>query len=670
MAATRWGIVGPGAIAHNFADGLKEAASGALVAIASHSAERRAGFGDRYAIAQDMRFSDYGSLMNCPDVDAVYISTPHPFHASLAIEAMRAGKAVLVEKPAGLGAGEVTAMTEVATQQDVFFMEAYMYRCHPQIARMIEIIRSGEIGEVTHIRAAFGFDAPFDSRSRLYDPKLGGGAILDVGGYPMSLARLVAGVANGKDWANPTNLRGTGIMAESGVDAVAHAVMSFDGGIIAEIAVAVARNMDNSATITGTKGSITLADPWTPGRNAGPSDTTIAVTVGDETRVEELRHKEHLFTFEAECASVAIASGDKHAPFPAMSPSESIANNTCLDMWRAEVGYVTHNATVAGNRRIDGVLPQGLPQIPKVAVEGVDAPISNLIMGCDNRDNVADGAIVWDAFMEAGGNCFDTAFIYGGGNHEMVLGQWIKARGVEKDVMVVGKGAHSPYCTPRTIETQLMVSLERMGLSRVPIYIMHRDNLDVPVGEFVEALNALRDKGLIGAFGGSNWTTSRIIQANNYAAKNGLEPMRVLNNNLSLAVMERAIWDGCITSNSAETLAFLRETNTCHISWSSQARGFFLPAELRDRLPADIGPDACFGSAANEERRRRAEVLADELGVTPFNIATAWVLAQSFPSLAVIGPRSPGEIISTLPALNLSLSPVDVAWLNLEADLR
>jgi predicted dehydrogenase/aryl-alcohol dehydrogenase-like predicted oxidoreductase len=670
MAGTRWGIIGPGAIAHNFADGLREAASGSLVAIASRNADRRASFGDAYAIAQDMRFADYDSLMACPDIDAIYISTPHPFHAPLAIQAMRAGKAVLVEKPAGLGAGEVTAMTEVAAQENVFFMEAYMYRCHPQIARMIEIIQSGEIGQVTHIRAAFGFDAPFNAGSRLYDRELAGGAILDVGGYPMSLARLVAGVANGQNWANPVSLRGTGIMAESGVDAVAHAVMSFDGGVIAEIAVAVARNMDNSATITGTKGSITLADPWTPGRNAGPSDTTITVDIGDTSRVEELRHKEHLFAFEAECASAAIAAGEKHAPFPAMTPAESIANNTCLDMWRSELGYVTHNATVAGNRRIDGVLPKGLPQISKIAVEGVEAPISNLIMGCDNRDNVADGAIVWDAFMEAGGNCFDTAFVYGGGAHEEVLGQWIKARGVEKEVMVVGKGAHSPYCTPRAIETQLMMSLDRMGLSRVPIYIMHRDNLDVPIGEFVEALNALYEKGLIGAFGGSNWTTERIIKANKYAARNGLEPMRLLNNNLSLAVMERPIWDGCITSNSAETLTFLRETNTCHISWSSQARGFFLPAELRDRLPADIGPDACFGSAANEERRRRAELLAAELGVSPFNIATAWVLAQSFPSLAVIGPRSPNEIITTLPALNLSLSANDVAWLNLEADDR
>jgi aryl-alcohol dehydrogenase-like predicted oxidoreductase len=159
---------------------------------------------------------------------------------------------------------------------------------------------------------------------------------------------------------------------------------------------------------------------------------------------------------------------------------------------------------------------------------------------------------------------------------------------------------------------------------------------------------------------------ARFKEANEYAAKHELKPLSLLNNNLSLAVMERPVWDGCITSNNAETLGFLRQNKVTHISWSSQARGYFLPAELRDRLPADIGPEACFGSKANAERRRRAETLAKKYGVSTHNIATAWVLAQSFPSFAIIGPRSPGEIVSTLPGLGLALTGDEVAWLNLE----
>jgi aryl-alcohol dehydrogenase-like predicted oxidoreductase len=175
--------------------------------------------------------------------------------------------------------------------------------------------------------------------------------------------------------------------------------------------------------------------------------------------------------------------------------------------------------------------------------------------------------------------------------------------------------------------------------------------------------------GKIGIFGGSNWSPKRFAEGSAYARKHGLRPMSVLNNNLSLAVMEKPVWDGCVTSNSSATLKFLRDSNVTHISWSSQARGFFLPEILRNRLPADVGPETCYGSPANEERRRRAEALAKKHGVSTHNIATAWVLAQTFLSFAIIGPRSPGEIATTLPALAISLSNAEVLWLNLESEL-
>ena len=305
-----------------------------------------------------------------------------------------------------------------------------------------------------------------------------------------------------------------------------------------------------------------------------------------------------------------------------------------------------------------------------ITLPGMTAPISKLIIGCDNRNTLAEGAVVWDAFMEAGGNAFDTGFVYGGGLHEAVLGTWIKARGVEKSAAVIAKGAHTPYCLPGAISAQLDITLERLQLAHAPIYIMHRDNPAVPVGEFIDELNRLKQTGKIGIFGGSNWTPARIAEANAYAAAKGLEPFRILNNNLSLAVMEQPVWAGCITSNTPETLGALRKGGLVHLSWSSQARGYFLPEALRNRLPADTAPETCFGSPANAERRRRAETLAAEHGLSAHNVATAWVLSQSFPSLALIGPRSPGEIMSTLPGAALTLTPAEVAWLNLESESR
>lgn len=305
-------------------------------------------------------------------------------------------------------------------------------------------------------------------------------------------------------------------------------------------------------------------------------------------------------------------------------------------------------------------------RIQKVSLPGVVHPISQLILGCDNKDTWEEGAPVWDHWLTVGGNAFDTGHIYGGGKHEQALGDWMTRRKVGAEMVVIVKGAHTPHCRPEAIGQQLAISLERLQLDHAPIYIMHRDNPDVPVGEFVDALNALRSVGKIGVFGGSNWSVERFHAANQYAADNHLESMTILNNNLSLAVMEKPVWAGCVTSNTLQTLGYLRSGGAAHFSWSSQARGYFLPAELRDRLPEDTRPETCFGSAANAERRRRAEELATTFGVSAHNIATAWVLNQSFPSFALVGPRTIEEIDTSLPGCGVKLTAQQVRWLNLE----
>jgi aryl-alcohol dehydrogenase-like predicted oxidoreductase len=428
--------------------------------------------------------------------------------------------------------------------------------------------------------------------------------------------------------------------------------------------------MANQMRIDGSAGTILLTNPWMPGRNAPPSDTTIRITRDGTTTEEQIRHPWQLFAHEADLASRAIAEGLTEPPFPAVSHAESIATAAILDSWRAEAGYRTFAEQPGVVRKLPRTLPAGLPPMPRAAIPGLALPVSRLVMGCDNRNTPAEGAIIWDAWMEAGGNAFDTAFVYGGGLHEQVLGQWLKSRGVAAETVVIVKGGVPPYCTPDAIRAQLDISLDRLGLDRAPIYIMHRDNPDVPVDEFVDLFDGLHRAGRVGIWGGSNWTVERLAAAQAAARAGGRLAPRILNNNLSLAVMEKAIWPGCLASNNPETLRFLAETQTVHLSWSSQARGYFLPEELRNRLPADTAPETCFGSARNAERRRRAEILAAERGLTANNIALAWVLTQPFPSFALIGPRSPGELASTLPALTAGLTPAECAWLNLETDTR
>ncbi len=663
----RWGVMGPGSIARNVADALMAVPEAQLAAVASTDEGRRTAFADRYGI--ERRHATYEALAADPGVDALYVSTRNPSHAELSMLGLRHGKAVLCEKPAGLTAAEVEAVTEVARQEGRFWAEAFMYRCHPQIARVLDLIREGAIGEVVEVRSAFGWGSRVDPASRIHDPGQGGGAILDVGTYPVSLARLVAGAAAGLPFQDPDKVAGTGkLYAEDGVDAEAHAVLRFPSGVIAIVACSVMRGLDNSATITGTAGSLHIDDPWVPGRNAPPSDATIRLRRGGEESVEVLRCPEQLFVFEARMATRAVASGALEAPHPAASHADSLGNACALDRWREAVGYKVASERRGLNRPLPRVLRPGLPPVPTVTVPGLDRPVSQLVLGCDNRDTLAEGAIVWDAWWEAGGRAFDTAFVYGGGRNEAVLGEWLGARGVGGEATVIVKGAHSPYCLPGAIEPQMDLSLGRLGLDRAPIYVMHRDNPAVPVGEFVDVLDDLVRRGKVGAWGGSNWTPERVREAIGYAQARGKAPPRILNNNLSLAVMEKPVWAGCLHSHEPATLAWLRGAGVAHLSWSSQARGYFLPAELRDRLPADTSPETCFGSAANAERRRRAEALASRKGTTANGVALAWVLSQPFPSLALIGPRSAGELSSTLSALGVTLSESERAWLDLERE--
>ena len=131
-------------------------------------------------------------------------------------------------------------------------------------------------------------------------------------------------------------------------------------------------------------------------------------------------------------------------------------------------------------------------------IEGIDKDISKLVMGCDNQDHINEASELWDHWIKVGGNIFDTAFIYGHGNHEKVFGQWIKNNNNREEILIIGKGAHTPDCNPEAISKQLTISLERMNTDYVDIYIMHRDNNDYPVDEFIDVLN---EDGTLNNFG-------------------------------------------------------------------------------------------------------------------------------------------------------------------------
>lgn len=307
-------------------------------------------------------------------------------------------------------------------------------------------------------------------------------------------------------------------------------------------------------------------------------------------------------------------------------------------------------------------------------IGGSDKPVSRLVIGsmvC-NSDDMDSTRTLLDAWMDAGGTAIDTAYIYGGGKSELAVGQWMHERGVRNQIYLVGKGAHpdanGSKVNPTGIAHDIAASLERMQTPFMDLYLLHRDDTSVPVGEIVDALNRHRDAGEIGAFGGSNWTTERIQEANDYAMQNGLQPFAASSPHLSLAASNEPLWGGCVTLDEAGK-AWHAKTQMPLLPWSAQARGFFTGRfKPDDTSNADM--TRVYYRSDNWERLRRAGELGNAHGVSANNIALAWVLHQKFPVFPLFGPANVAELHSSLPALDISLTPADCAWLNVETEAR
>src|SRR3954470_8738549 len=246
----RFGIIGTGGIARSFATDLVAVDGARLVAVGSRSQESADRFGDAFDAPH--RHASYQALVEDPDVDAVYVATPHPLHAENALAAIAAGKHVLVEKPFTMDAAEAAAVVDAARAAGVFCMEAMWTRFLPHVVRVRELLAAGAIGEVRTVVADHGqFFAP-DPRHRLYAPELGGGALLDLGIYPVSFASMVL--------AAPASITAAADAAFTGVDGQTSAILRSAEGAHAVVTCTLWAATPCRATITGTEGAIDI-DP-------------------------------------------------------------------------------------------------------------------------------------------------------------------------------------------------------------------------------------------------------------------------------------------------------------------------------------------------------------------------------------------------------------------------
>ena len=659
----QWGIISTGRISGVFARNLIPSETGELLAVASRTQAAADKFGEEYNVPR--RYASYQALLDAPDVQAVYISTPHPMHAEWAVKAAEAGKHILCEKPLATDYSEAMAIIEAARRNDVFLMEAFMYRCHPQTAKIVELIRSGDIGEVRIIQATFSFHAHYDPRARLFNPELAGGGIMDVGCYCTSMSRLVAGAALGRPFAEPIEVRGMGHLGETRVDHYAIGILKFPNDIVAQVSTGVQLGQENAVRIYGSKGSIYVPSPW-----FCQEHTEIVLSrQGKDPETIALDTPLTSYTLEADMLARHIP--ERQAPPPAMTWDDSLGNMRTLDSWRLAVGVTYPMERVDANWPTVDHKPLVLRPGSKMSygkIEGLDKPVSRLVMGVmlsGAQFHLPHASVMYDEYFARGGNAFDTAYIYGGGLADQVLGQWIANRGIREKVVVIAKGAHTPFCDPENLTGQLLESLDRLKTDYADIYLMHRDNPDIPVGEFIDILNEHHRAGRIMAFGGSNWTLARVEAANAYAKSKGLVGFTAISNNFSLARMVEPVWAGCIHSSDPDSRAWFERTQMPLLAWSSLGRGFFVTGDPANT--SDQSMVASWYAEDNFQRLERAKELAKKKGVEPVVIAMAYVLNQPFPTFALFGPATINEMRISLHGLDLTLTPDELRWLNLES---
>ena len=248
----RWGILGAGKIADKFCEALGYTEGSEVYAVASRNADNAKMYAAKHKAAK--WYSNYNDLIQDENVDIIYIATPHAFHYEQTILCLQNNKAVLCEKPMSLTIQQTTEMIEVAAKNNLFLMEAMWTGCMPFIEKIVSLIKEDAIGLPQYIAADFGFTAPNDPGSRLFNKALGGGSVLDIGIYPIFLTALIFG--------EPSVIKTVSTLTATGVDAYASVIMQYAGGQTAHVLSAINFNTAVEAEIIGTKGRIKISNPW------------------------------------------------------------------------------------------------------------------------------------------------------------------------------------------------------------------------------------------------------------------------------------------------------------------------------------------------------------------------------------------------------------------------
>lgn len=315
-----WGIIGPGRIAHQFADGLKVIEDAALYAVASSHRERAKSFAEQYG--GEKTYDSYEALVNDPQVDAIYIATPHRFHFDNALLCLKAGKSVLCEKPLTVNAAEAQQLIETARASKVFLMEALWTRYLPIYQQVRQWLESKAIGDLRLLVSTFGINVPQDPGDRWLNPELAGGTLLDMGVYPIAVSQWVMGQM-------PQSVSAQAYLGSTGVDELTTALLKYKTGVISQFNCNFITDGVNDFLIYGSTGHIRIhANYW--------AATQATLVANDQALTVSRPFRGGGFEYQTEEAMRCIRAGLLESP--GMSHAHTLANMQLMDSIRAELG--------------------------------------------------------------------------------------------------------------------------------------------------------------------------------------------------------------------------------------------------------------------------------------------------------------------------------------------
>jgi predicted dehydrogenase len=319
LTPLRWGILGAGGIAKRVSNDVVKLSDHKLQAVGSRDKAKADAFADGYDIPT--RHDSYEALCADPDVDLIYVATPHNFHKEHTLLALENGKAVLCEKPFTINGAEAKVLVDAARAKNLFLMEGMWSRCFPAMAKVRELLADGAIGEARLLNADFGFRAGVNPESRLFNPALGGGGLMDVGVYPVALAHMVFG--------EPERITGLANIGSTGVDEEAAMLLGFPGGPLAVLSTAIRLNTPQAATILGTDGRIEIPNPWW-------CPKAVVLHKGGQAERFEFPFEGGGFQFEAAHVADCLRQGLKESPLITLDQSLGVMKT--LDTLRDQFG--------------------------------------------------------------------------------------------------------------------------------------------------------------------------------------------------------------------------------------------------------------------------------------------------------------------------------------------